>query len=796
MAAVLGGEVGVERTDENLAKKYHSLRETTRRKSDHFTKKVNLSPVDGAARTGYAKTETPEGYTVPETRTIKPVSYRERVKMDFLAAGDDHRIKTKASAFAGLFSFMFPVKDRLNPAFITEGDAFFFKHIENLVISVRGLMAINRKNDVNRIKNPLYAEILSVIMEWDIENLHHDLNHLQRNPRNLLISHTSDLCRLIYLPLLRLINMDVVAHIGKALKHVYEYDLAGVQKKSEAYTRIKNFYTVASAETPFVFKELRFRLYPLLLKHTSDHFETYDNFFKNRFENIIAFLSLDKRKIVREKAETASAENEKPEAAETADLELIPEEMPEQVLKGLALLDTLFPEAGFGEITVFPDFFAYFHPLFSYSKGVELIPPQDPLHQVIILLSIAQEFFYGFRSIEFGDYRDERENIVKLQERIDGLTDSWHLYIDDLVIKQYCPKLYDYCRQIERSPSSASSEYGLKLSSDLIWIKRIYFLPHITFQTYAGRKPTFTGSVPKLHEEVIRFKELLETLLHYQTEASSESTAPVKNPKEEILFEIETPVSRRLRSVMSAEKEGPVNITLVRYTLAVITVLDYLINNEFSFFYKTTPGSMYRCDPSRNDLPMYATALLDPLAIFQKHEGHNWREAEPIDEETGFFTKIVLMDKIKEFIRIYLREKKSFCLINVTVHLEEDEEEKAIFEKKLTYVIRQTIRDFSDIPFTLDGGHYLIILPDTLKEDALRFTIRLMTALNQADAENPRPKPVSVSVMDFQKTWGPEKAVRMIQAAAAERVTEALPAILMYNPQKNAFENIKNTLLA
>ncbi|TFG58132.1 MAG: hypothetical protein E4H36_15640, partial [Spirochaetales bacterium] len=343
MAAVLGGDVGIERGDAGVEQKYQNLGESARRKTDHFTKKVSFTgpgvpgrEVPGASgKSSAAYSGSGRGLaredTIPQGKTSVP--YRDRVKINFLAARNEHRIKTKGAAFLSLFSLILPVKDKINPAFIEEGDILFFKHIENLVISVRGLLALNRKNNVKPITNSFYLDILMTIAEWDIETLHTELNHLQRSAGNLHVESCADLCRIIYMPMMRLINLDPVLHIGKAVRHAYEYDMAGIQKKTEAHNRINNFYSVAAAEIPFVFKELRFRLYPLLLKLLNGGFCTYDYFFKRYFPQILGFVGLKAESIIADLHEPAKPSAEAPEKKE-AELETIPREMPDAVLEG------------------------------------------------------------------------------------------------------------------------------------------------------------------------------------------------------------------------------------------------------------------------------------------------------------------------------------------------------------------------------------------------------------------------------------------------------------------------------
>ena len=67
----------------------------------------------------------------------------------------------------------------------------------------------------------------------------------------------------------------------------------------------------------------------------------------------------------------------------------------------------------------FPDFYPYFHPLFKFPKGSELIANEDPLQQIIVLASVVQELLYGFRNIKIKSEHNET---------IEKTADRWHLF--------------------------------------------------------------------------------------------------------------------------------------------------------------------------------------------------------------------------------------------------------------------------------------------------------------------------------------------------------------------------------
>ena len=103
-----------------------------------------------------------------------------------------------------------------------------------------------------------------------------------------------------------------------------------------------------------------------------------------------------------------------------------------------------------------------------------------------------------------------------------------------------------------------------------------------------------------------------------QCDAEVENKGPVayvKNPWEHYNFDISNEVSKRLDVLLGAHNTGPntnaTNANLLKYTLCVLAVLDWWINNQESPAYLTSPMHIYRISeedgkpifsvPERND---------------------------------------------------------------------------------------------------------------------------------------------------------------------------------------------------
>ena len=66
----------------------------------------------------------------------------------------------------------------------------------------------------------------------------------------------------------------------------------------------------------------------------------------------------------------------------------------------------------------------------------------------------------------------------------------------------------------------------------------------------------------------------------------------INNPWDEYEFQVPNPLSQRLNVLLTGKTKN--NASLIFYTLAVATVLDYLVNNEESWAYSSDSPALFR----------------------------------------------------------------------------------------------------------------------------------------------------------------------------------------------------------
>jgi hypothetical protein len=293
------------------------------------------------------------------------------------------------------------------------------------------------------------------------------------------------------------------------------------------------------------------------------------------------------------------------------------------VERGLDTLETLFPKAGWDRIAEFPDFFPYFTKIFGLEKNYVLIPPTDPLQQVLILTRILEELLVGLRYVRFGTVTGADGSLENLETAMTEVLTNWHFYIDAAFGKEYLPRLAEYCRILDSPAESRTSPYAARLLNELHWIKRLYFLPYYRFES-SGPPPFQKRDITALYPEIRHLRRYLTTIAE-GIEQGLKSGGPrdnahcngIENPWDGYVFQVPNPVSVRLAALLGKKRT---NASLVFYTLAVTVVLDNLVNNDNSWAYSDERnGFLFRSVNGDGVTPAFGVDLkIDADELFKQ----------------------------------------------------------------------------------------------------------------------------------------------------------------------------------
>ncbi|MCL2243549.1 MAG: hypothetical protein FWC03_03665 [Treponema sp.] len=677
MAQLLGGEVGTERNKEPEKSKKNIRRETVDVVIGGKNNRTNYAfgGSDESGRENKSKNKN-EVYPGDDPAAPLKLSYRERVKIDQYAGQAIFDIKSPKLVFISIFSFFRAPIDYVSPRFVNKRMNDYFNKLEKLITLTRNLFPridIKRNNQLKRA-SPAAFRVIDIIRSWNIETIAREMTELQSHPRTVMFSDFNIILREIYKPLCILEELDT-----ENIKTVYRliYKILYIESPMDAKTKYQDIIRSIVVSLTDVRRDVHFGMYPLLMKLISDRYIPYERFFIERHRRFLAFLGITSAdqlksadlnlqqienidtetlqkemealqaeteaeggKAEGEKTEGENAEEENPEVnderatvvedlndpavverkafeeAERADKKILDQ--------GLATMETLFPKAGWDKLSEFPDLYPYFANVFNLRHGYELIAPTDPLQQISILMHVLEDLFYAMRFITFGTITGPDGSPEKIHEEMNEMFHNWRSYIDNSFIKGYLPKLTEYCRMLENSAEARNSVYAKKCLNELHWLKRLFFVPYYKFESL-GPPPFQKQDVTSIYSQTRKLRKNLTAVAAgieqgvYAGGMSAKAPCDgINNPWVHYNFQVPNAISRRLGLMLPQEKR--INATLIFFSLAAVTVLDHIINNENSWAYdENRPGPLFRSIKNEGLIPQFGVdEKLDADKIFRE----------------------------------------------------------------------------------------------------------------------------------------------------------------------------------
>ncbi|MDR3124118.1 MAG: hypothetical protein LBU16_10125 [Treponema sp.] len=644
LAGLLGGEVGVEK-----ASAPRSRNETVdlhvKGKSGGgrpARRPAPPLPIETEEDMGFKQKPKKLDPADDPTTPIKP-SYWERVKMDRMAGSAEFDIKTSFQVLQSMLSVFSKPVDMVSGIFVNKRMNEYYKHIELMVTVTRTLLPRNnplRNERFKRISPPAYA-IVDLFRQWNIEKITGDLAILQANPRSVRVEDFTEILKIIYKPLFLIELLDMENHIKGSYRLLHK--ILFIENPAEAINKYQEQIRSAMAAFDIIRRDVRFLLYPLLLKLLSDKFLGYNAFFSERRNRLMAFLEvteadrLQPKELLKESEITEEmvvgvGQNDSAGGENGVGAELNPAQREARALqeaerravdRGLDTLETLFPKAGWDRIDEYPDFFPYFSKIFDLGKNYALIPPTDPLQQVIILIRILEELLLGLRYVSFSSATNPDGTVENIEDAMVSIMTNWHFYYDEAFSKEYLPRLAEYCHILDSPAESRTSPYAKRLVNELQWTKRLYFLPYYRFESSAP-PPFQKNDINALYPEIRRLRKHL-TAVASGIEQGLKTGGPrdnthcdgIENPWENYNFQVPNPVSNHLDALLGKKRT---NASLIFYSLAVTVVLDNLVNNDSSWAYSDDrPPVLFRSVDNDGMTPAFGVdTKIDAEALFKQ----------------------------------------------------------------------------------------------------------------------------------------------------------------------------------
>lgn len=669
MAKILGGKVGFERSvdppESSRARSGKKVGGTGSREGTgrprterqgagkhHIDLSADMSTgggVDaGATEEDLEKQERYRKITDPADNPLVPIrlSYRERVRMDKYMGQPEFDIKSPFQVLKSIISFGNAPPDLVSTRFVTKRLNDYYKRIELLVTATRNLFPRNniRRNERMKKVSPFVYTVLDTIRRWDIERITSELARIQARPRSIAVVELDDILKAVYRPLFILEQLDLDTHIKEAYKLVYK--IIYLENPGEENEKYQDMIRTTLNALKRTREDIRYLLYPLLMKLLSDCWLPCDEFFAGRKNRLMAFLDagpeeqilpgmaampaaddpLEEETTDKEDA-SLSADAGTDETAEPGEKKVRDNER-KAVDRGLATLETLFPRSGWDKAVAGGSFaggssgidlYPYFSDVFKLKKEYALITPSDPLQQIAVLLRILADLFVGLRFVKFGMI-DEDNNI---EEMLTPILNNWNYYIENSFEKEYLPRLSEYCRLLENPSESRTSAFAKRLINEAHWTKRLYFLPYYKFES--NFPPPFQkGDITALYPEIRTLRRALMLAAGGIEQGNRQGGAErkafcegIENPWEPYVFQVPNPVSKRLDAILGDKQKN--NASLIFFTLAAAIVLDYLVNNENSWAYSGRPGPLFRSIDDAGIIPVRGVDIeIDTEAILKE----------------------------------------------------------------------------------------------------------------------------------------------------------------------------------
>lgn len=521
----------------------------------------------------------------------------------------------------GFFSFLLMMsknKEKLNKSY---GEYNVKKHVDHLQSFIGCIKTfIQLSPDTYKAKiatgSELKFKFLRTVGKWTMRDIKVLSIDLAERSSELSVAMMIPYVKAVYKQLITIYyigDQQIPAIIKEIFADITIYPDSDKKK-------MQNLAKQGITEWLYVYNQIIKGLYPLLMRMCSSEYIEFPRFFTVKIADILKFLGLTKfdlllpekkKKEVPEEVKKEKQAEARKKLEENRHVAGVKDEL---VVTGLKILEQLFPQAGFMSLEKNPDMYPYFQPLYKFADGFNMLSPKNPLQVTIVLLKITEDLLQGCRNIEFNIKADEK--LAELNDNFSEAMADWAAYREDLFDKKYGDYFRGLVNSVYSQPDYANSQYGKEVLTNIYWRTKYYFLPNFQFQQLILKKPQNDCPYKPLFMRTDYMRTVLTTIVRRIDENAEKKGAVlgVLNPWDRYSFDLSNIVSKRMDVLLGAKKQvdtSATNANLIKYTLCVISVLDWWINNPASPAYLCDSKNIYRISqkdggpefsaPERND---------------------------------------------------------------------------------------------------------------------------------------------------------------------------------------------------
>lgn len=595
MMKTLGGTVGIEKSrpvDEKTLPQKHSSNRVVNGKISSTPGGRSSSSEIASQAAGYAAASKPA-----ERLTLPSVPQKIKQTMDDMLI--DYGIKPKPVFLAAIIKAF--RSEKIAPAFLTVQLPAHIKNLETFSNSMKVMASHTHPSIQEQIKtgDSAYFKTIRYVSSWDVDTINKLLAAVTMDTTNVTVVQLIPLIKAIYGCLYKVYFLGE----SRVKETIQKLGMEASKTFPDKAEKMQTTARAAASAWLYLYEHTLNRLYPLLLRMTCPDIVPYPEIMKAESSRILTFLGMTKFDLAFPDKEPDPAEEKTEEQKEQEKKAAQKQAGRDQVVKGLKILEALFPTAGFLNIHEMPDMFPYFQPLYQFPDGFNYLNRENPLQVVVVLLRIIEDFFMAFRNVSFTP--DDEVTSLLGDDTMSHILQEWVEYREVLFEKKYCSVLRDYVSNLTASMEYAGSALGKKMTSNLLWYSRNQFLKGLQFDLRFLDRPDPDKLVPPLGVRVAKLKSAFDYILGKCVQAYKE------NPREAVkrtdlgvahvfntyTFPVPNVVSRRLDVLLGGKNSKNANVfNLIKYTNAVVTVLDWWVNDPDSPAYAVDAEQIYRKD--------------------------------------------------------------------------------------------------------------------------------------------------------------------------------------------------------
>lgn len=543
---------------------------------------------------------------------LPAIGQKENSLIDKLMMSSEYSIKPNY----GIFNFIKYFQQNGHEHVISEFCTVTLRHhidtLSSFITVIKTLIQIAPASYKAKIANGTETKFkfLRMVAGWTMQTIKLTHIELQDLPEPYVVQDLIPYIRAVYKPLIQVYYYGE-NKIPKLIKEIYTDE---VSYPDSPHEKLSSLAKKAITDWLYIQNEIIKKCYPLLMRMCSDTYEEYPDFFKVKVADILKFVGLHKYDLL------LPEKNKDNKSNEQADKKVAraPERgAKDQVVQtGIKLLDQLFPQAGFNQMENHPDMFPYFQPLYHFADGFNVLSPENPLQITVVLLRILEDCFVGCRNVKFAQTTTEAAS-SKSADTITAVMDDWSAYRENVFENLYCEPLNDLVNQIYSQDDYEDSQFGKKLITSLLWQTKWHFLPNFKFDQLILERPQDESKYKPLFLRTDFARRYLTEAVSLcdKVAAAHGDVEMISNPWEHYKFDIPNEISKRLDTLLGGNNTtantNANNANLLKYTLCILSVLDWWINNPDSPAYSANPKRIYRISeedgkpkfsvPERND---------------------------------------------------------------------------------------------------------------------------------------------------------------------------------------------------